>query len=203
MDSHENHWSYVHNGKRRCDASFSTERYRNSAAFPRYHDEVWGKPTHDDHELFVALCLEVFSAGLSFIMVLEKEKNFRDAMDDLDPNAIARYDDAKIDALLETPGLIRNRKKYDATVANARAFLRVQEEFGSFDAYIWRFTAYKQIDRRLKDGRDMPSRDETSDRVAKDLKTRGFKFIGSVTAYSYLQAIGVVNDHSIDCDFRH
>lgn len=164
-----------------------------------YHDQVWGKATHDDQELFKWLILESFHVGLSWQLVLSKEANFSAAFDHFAYHKIAQYDDRKIDELANDAGIIRHRGKIKAAVANAQAFLAVQKEFGSFDHYIWSFTDQKTI---IKQNDERPSSSELSDRVTKDMKRRGFKFIGSVTIYSYLQAIGIINDHDLACDFR-
>lgn len=164
-----------------------------------YHDTIWGKPTHDDRELFKWLILESFHVGLSWQLVLSKQANFEAAFDDFDYHKIAEYDDAKIEALAKDPGIIRHRGKIKAAISNAQAILAVQAEFDSFDTYIWQFsdkqTLVSQTDER-------PTTSELSDRVTKDMKKRGFKFIGSITIYSYLQAIGIINDHDLACDFR-
>ena len=164
-----------------------------------YHDTIWGKPTHDDRELFKWLILESFHVGLSWQLVLSKQANFEAAFDDFDYYKIAEYDDTKIENLAKDPGIIRHRGKIKATISNAQAILAVQAEFGSFDTYIWQFsdkqTLISQTDQR-------PTSNDLSDRVTKDMKKRGFKFIGSVTIYSYLQAIGIINDHDLACDFR-
>lgn len=164
-----------------------------------YHDTIWGKPTHDDRELFKWLILESFHVGLSWQLVLSKQANFEAAFDDFDYHKIAEYDDTKIEELANDPGIIRHRGKIKAAISNAQAILAVQAEFGSFDTYIWQFsdkqTLINQTDQR-------PTSSDLSDRVTKDMKKRGFKFIGSVTIYSYLQAIGIINDHDLACDFR-
>lgn len=161
-----------------------------------YHDEEWGVPVHEDRKLFELLVLETFQAGLSWRTVLHKRENFRAALDGFDPARVAAYDEAKIQALMADPGIIRNRAKLRATVVNARVFLELQAQWGSFDAYLWSFTN-RQVIRRT-DGQH-PARTELSDRVSRDLKRRGMAFVGSVTIYSYLQAAGVVDDHEPEC----
>ena len=148
------------------------------------------------------LILEGMQAGVSWDIILRKENNFRKAFDGFDPRIVAAYDEEKIGELMQDVGIIRNRRKIEAAVTNARAFLKVQEEFGSFDRYIWGFTDGKIIDHHLSDMRDMPAKDELSEQVSGDLKKRGFKFVGPVIIYSYLQGIGVINDHWEYCDYR-
>ena len=162
----------------------------------RYHDEEWGRPHYDDGYLFELLVLETFQAGLSWRTVLHKRENFRAALDGFDPARVAAYDEAKLQALMADPGIIRNRKKLQAAVVNARVFLELQAQWGSFDAYLWSFTNGQVI--RRTDGQH-PARTELSDRVSRDLKRRGMAFVGSVTIYSYLQAAGVVDDHEPEC----
>lgn len=161
-----------------------------------YHDKEWGVPVHDDRRLFEFLVLEGAQAGLSWETVLKKRPRYREVFDGFDPATVARYDDAKIAALLADPGIIRNRLKIDAAVAGARAFLKVQEEFGSFDAYLWRFVNGTPVqstsDARL-------TRTETSDALSKDLKRRGFNFVGTTICYAFMQATGMVNDHEKSC----
>ena len=188
--------------KRRCDFGFGAHRSDVSELYLQYHDTRWGKPEHRENELFAMLVLEGMQAGVSWSLILKKEAHFRAAFDGFDPQIVARYDDAKIEALLQDAGLIRNRAKIRAAVSNARAFLQVQREFGSFDAYIWHFTGGKVVDHRLRDAREMPAQDALSEAVSRDLKKRGFRFVGPVIVYSYLQGIGVINDHSVDCDYR-
>lgn len=148
------------------------------------------------------LVLEGMQAGVSWNLILNKEENFRKAFDGFDPVKVAAYDDAKLEELMQDSGIIRNRQKIKAAVSNAQAFLKVQEEFGSFDAYIWSFTNGEVIDHHLLDLKDMPAKDELSEKISADLKKRGFKFTGSVIIYSYMQAIGIVNDHWEYCDYR-
>ena len=170
--------------------------------FLAYHDTRWCKPEHRDQELFAMLVLEGMQAGVSWNLILNKEDNFRRAFDGFDPAIVAAYGDDKLEELMQDAGIIRNRQKLRSAIHNAHAFLKVQKEFGSFDAYIWSFTDGKVIDHHLLDGADMPAKDELSERVSKDLKKRGFKFVGPTTVYSYLQGIGVINDHWEYCDYR-
>ncbi len=168
----------------------------------RYHDEEWGVPLHDDRKLFEFLVLDAFQAGLSWSCVLHKRENFRAAFDNFEPRLIAAYDEARIAYLLSDPGIIRNRLKLAATVSNARAFLAVQEEFGSFDRYIWQFTDGKPLVNPWTAESQIPARSAASDAMSKDLKRRGFKFVGSTICYAFMQAAGMVNDHLLSC-FRH
>lgn len=187
--------------KKRCNFSFGTKGRVSEKAL-LYHDTRWCKPEHRDPELFAMLILEGMQAGVSWDLILEKEENFRRAFDGFDPNVVAAYDEKKIEALMQDPGIIRNRKKIEAVIVNAQAFLKIQKEFGSFDAFIWGFTGGKTIDHHSSDARDMPARDELSEKISCELKKRGFKFVGPVIVYSYLQGIGVINDHAESCDFR-
>ena len=170
--------------------------------YQHYHDTEWGVPLHDDRALFEFLILEGAQAGLSWHIVLKKRENYRAAFDQFDPVKVARYTPAKIAKLLANPGLIRNRLKIASAVRNARAFLAVQEEFGSFDKYIWRFVNGHPIIHHPCSMRDVPARTKESDAMSKDLKQRGFNFIGSTICYAHMQATGMVNDHLVHC-FRH
>lgn len=172
------------------------------ALYEAYHDLEWGVPVKDDDTLFEFLILETFQAGLSWITVLRKRENFRKAFDHFDYKKIAQYNQAKRDALLQNPGIIRNKLKVNATVTNARAFMKVQEEFGSFSNYIWGFIDGKPIKNAFNDYRDAPANTELSDTISKDLKKRGFKFVGSTVVYAHMQATGMVNDHEVSC-FRY
>ena len=167
-----------------------------------YHDREWGVPVHDDRTLFEFLILEGAQAGLSWITILKKRENYRRALDGFDVLKIARYDAAKIRALLADPGIVRNRLKIAATIQNAKSFLDVQQEFGSFDAYIWKFIGGKPILSDWQTNADAPAKTPQSDLMSKDLAKRGFKFVGSTICYAYMQAVGMVNDHSANC-FRH
>ena len=168
----------------------------------RYHDEEWGVPVHDDRRLFEYFILEGAQAGLSWHTVLKKRENYRAAFDNFQAEKIARYGDKKIAELLANAGIIRNRLKIHATIQNARAFLKVREEFGSFDAYLWRFVNGKPIINHRKSMKDVPARMEISDAMSKDLLQRGFKFVGSTICYANMQAVGMVNDHLFN-GFRH
>jgi len=168
----------------------------------RYHDEEWGVPVHDDRRHFEFLLLEGAQAGLSWRTILLRRDGYRRAFAGFDPIKVARFDARKIEALLKDEGIIRNRLKVGAAVTNARAFLKVRREFGSFDAYIWRFTDGRPLVNRWKALREIPAVTPLSDAVSKDLKARGFKFVGSTIVYAHLQATGQVNDHLASC-FRH
>ncbi|HTS67136.1 MAG TPA: DNA-3-methyladenine glycosylase I [Candidatus Acidoferrales bacterium] len=170
--------------------------------YEQYHDTEWGVPVHDDRLLFEFLVLEGAQAGLSWSTILNKRENYRKAFGGFDPRKVARYDERKIAALLENPGIVRNRLKVRAAVTNAKAFLAVQKEFGSFDAYIWRFVGGKPIQNRWQTLKDLPPRTEVSDAMSKDLIKRGFTFVGSTICYAHMQATGMVNDHLVTC-FRH
>jgi DNA-3-methyladenine glycosylase I len=165
-----------------------------------YHDKEWGLPLHDDRGLFEFLILEGAQAGLSWETILRKRENYRKAFDNFDPQKVARYNDRKVDQLLNNDGIIRNRLKIRAAIQNAQSFLLVQKEFGSFDTYIWSFVDGRPIKR--KRGAVIPSRTVISDRLSKDLSQRGFKFVGSTICYALMQAIGMVNDHNLSC-FRY
>lgn len=167
-----------------------------------YHDEEWGVPLHDDRALFEFLILEGAQAGLSWSTVLKKRPAYRAAFDRFNARKIASYDEAKAAALLANPGIVRNRLKVRAAVENARAFLAVQKEFGSFDKYIWQFTEGRPIQNSWRRIQDVPARTPQSDAMSKDLKKRGFSFVGSTICYAFMQAIGMVNDHTVNC-FRH
>ena len=188
--------------KRRCDLGFGTQQYHVSEKFLKYHDTRWCKPEHNDQEQYAMLILEGVQAGLSWPLILEKEDNYREAFDGFDPAIVATYDDARVEKLMQNEGIIRNRSKIKAAITNAQAFLKVQQEFESFDKYIWGFTDGKVIDHHLKNGKDMLAQDELSERISKDLKKRGFKFVGPTIVYSYLQGIGIVNDHWEYCEYR-
>ena len=167
-----------------------------------YHDQEWGVPLHDDRRLFEFLILEGAQAGLSWETILKKRENYRRAFDNFDPEKIAKYDRRKIQSLLADAGIVRNRLKIAAAVSNAAAFLAVRREFGSFDAYIWRFVGAKPKVNRWKSSRRVPAHTPHSDAMSKDLKRRGFRFVGSTICYAFMQATGMVNDHAADC-FRH
>jgi DNA-3-methyladenine glycosylase I len=168
----------------------------------RYHDQEWGVPVHDDRTLFEFLILEGAQAGLSWSTILNKRTNYRKAFDGFDAAWIARYDRRKVQRLLHDPGIVRNRLKIASTIDNARAFLRVQNEFGSFDRYIWQFVGDQPLINARKSLRQLPARTAESDAMSKDLKRRGFNFVGSTICYAFMQAVGMVNDHLVTC-FRY
>jgi len=170
-----------------------------SPFFYDYHDYEWGRPVHDDNKLFEMLTLEGAQAGLSWLTVLKKRENYRGAFDGFDPNKVALYDDTKIQELMENEGIIRNRLKINATVTNARLFLDVIEKHISFDKFIWGYVDYKPIVNRFEKIEDYPATSPISDKISKDLKKMGFKFVGSTIIYAFMQATGMVNDHAIQC----
>lgn len=170
--------------------------------YEAYHDEEWGVPVFDDDTLFEFLILETFQAGLSWITVLRKRENFRKAFDDFDYKKIAKYQQPQIDALLQDAGIIRNKLKVKATITNAQAFMKIQDEFGSFSKYIWDFVDGKPIKNSVKHYKEAPGNTPLSDIISKDLKKRGFKFVGSTVVYAHMQATGMVNDHEVSC-FRY
>ena len=181
------------NNKTRCPWCGNDELY------VAYHDKQWGVPLHDDKELFEMLILEGAQAGLSWITVLRKRENYRKAFDHFDVKKIAKYDAKKVEQLMQNEGIIRNRLKIQSTIGNAKAYLEVQKEFGSFDAYIWQFTNGKTIVNRPKEMKNLVSKTKESDTMSKDLLKRGFKFVGSTICYAYMQAIGMVDVHLVDC----
>jgi DNA-3-methyladenine glycosylase I len=168
----------------------------------RYHDTEWGVPLHDDRKLFEFLILEGAQAGLSWDTILRKRENYRKAFDDFDEEKIARYDEKKIAALLQNEGIIRNRLKIASTIQNAKSYLKILDEFGSFDLYIWQFVDNKPIQNSRRDLSEVPAKTEISDAMSNDLKKRGFNFVGSTIMYAFMQACGLVNDHLVSC-FRH
>lgn len=180
----------------------------NRCAWPKteldiaYHDTEWGVPVHDDRVLFEMLILEGAQAGLSWSTILKKRENYRRAFDNFDARKIAKYDARKVQALLADAGIVRNRLKIAATIQNAKAFLAVQKEFGSFDACLWRFVGAQPIQNRRGSLAEIPPRTSESDAMSKDLLRRGFKFVGSTICYAFMQAVGMVNDHTLNC-FRH
>jgi|TARA_B100000315_G_C14568331_1_gene584130 DNA-3-methyladenine glycosylase I len=167
-----------------------------------YHDKEWGKPIHDDRMLFEMLTLEGAQAGLSWSTILKKRKTYKKAFDNFNVKKISKYDDKEIKRLLNDEGIIRNRLKVASTINNAKRFLEIQKEFGSFDKYIWGFVNNKPIKNKFKKMKDIPANTEISDKMSKDLKKRGFKFVGSTICYAFMQAIGMTNDHVVDC-FRY
>jgi DNA-3-methyladenine glycosylase I len=164
-----------------------------------YHDEEWGVPVFDDATLFEFLILETFQAGLSWITILRKRENFREAFDKFDYKKIATYTEDKFEELMQNSGIIRNKLKIKATISNAISFMEIQKEFGSFSNYIWQFIAHKPIKNQWKKTSDAPATTELSDKISKDLKKRGFKFVGSTVIYAHMQATGMVNDHITSC----
>ncbi|MCL2810152.1 MAG: DNA-3-methyladenine glycosylase I [Treponema sp.] len=181
---------------KRCEWCLGSEIYM------KYHDTEWGVPVYDDQKHFEFLVLESAQAGLSWITILNKRENYRKAYDNFDPNKVARYTEAKKKKLLADAGIVRNRLKIEASINNAQRFLEVQKEFGSFSNYIWSFAKGKQVTGKWKKLSEIPASTELSDKVSKDLKKRGFKFLGGTIMYSHLQATGIVNDHLMDC-FRY
>jgi DNA-3-methyladenine glycosylase I len=179
--------------KIRCSWCLKDDLYK------QYHDEEWGVPLHDDQKLFEMLCLEGAQAGLSWYTVLSKRENYRKAFDGFDAQKMAKYNEQKVEALLQNAGIIRNRLKVLAFIQNAKAYLAVQKEFGSFDRYIWKFAGGKPILNRPATLKEVPAKTELSDAMSKDLLKRGFKFVGSTICYAFMQATGMVNDHVTDC----
>lgn len=182
--------------KIRCGWCEKDDLYR------KYHDEEWGRPVYDDETIFEFLVLESFQAGLSWYTILSKRENFREAFDHFDYQKIAAYSDQKIEELMNNAGIIRNRLKILATVTNAQKFIEVQKEFGSFSKYIWGFIGGKPLDSRPNTLKDIPATTEISDTISKDLKKRGFKFVGSTVIYAHMQATGMINDHIESCFIR-
>lgn len=182
--------------KKRC------EWCGKDALYIDYHDNDWGVPVHDDRLHFEMIILDGAQAGLSWITILKRRESYREAFDNFDAEKVARYSDKKIEKLLKNPGIIRNRLKVNSAVANAKAFLSVQEECGSFDEYIWQFTDHRTIQNTWKSLSELPAKTSESDAMGNDLKKRGFSFVGSTICYAYMQAAGMVNDHVADC-FRY
>ncbi|MTI82012.1 MAG: DNA-3-methyladenine glycosylase I [Firmicutes bacterium] len=178
---------------KRCPWCEGNELYIN------YHDMEWGVPVHDDIKHFEFLILESAQAGLNWLTILKKRINYRKAYDNFDPVQVAKYDEQKIKELIKNPGIIRNGRKIEASVNNARRFIEIQQEFQSFDKYIWSFVNNKQIKNEWSHISEVPANTKLSDKISKDLKRRGFKFIGTTIIYSYMQAVGIVNDHLMDC----
>jgi DNA-3-methyladenine glycosylase I len=174
----------------------------NSPHEEHYHDHEWGVPVHDDRLLFEFLVLEGAQAGLSWSTILKKREGYRKAFDNFDVEKIARYDENKVNQLLQNPEIIRNKLKVNAATSNAQAFIKVQEEFGSFDGYIWHFVDGQPIQNSWQHHHELPASTHLSDLISRDLKKRGFKFVGSVIVYAHMQATGMVNDHTVDC-FRY
>lgn len=174
----------------------------NDELYVKYHDEEWGVPVHDDIKHFEFLVLESAQAGLSWLTVLRKRENYRNAYDHFDPFTVAGYDARKIEDLIQDKGIIRNRRKIEASVNNARRFLEIQKEFGSFDTYLWKFVDNTPVVNSWKNVSEIPPKSPVSDEIASDLKKRGFQFVGSTIIYSHMQAVGLVNDHIVSC-FRY
>lgn len=171
----------------------------NDQIYIDYHDNEWGRPVHDDRKLFEMLILEGAQAGLSWITVLKKREAYRQSFDNFDPSKVSQYDDAKVSELMNNPGIIRNRLKIQSTITNAKAFLEVVKTHGSFDKFIWAYVNNQPIDGQPKTLADVPASTPLSDKISKDLKKLGFKFIGSTIIYAFMQSIGMVNDHLSDC----
>lgn len=174
----------------------------NDSLYTEYHDREWGVPVHNDQKLFEFLVLEGFQAGLSWRTILYKRDNFRKAFDDFNPLIVATYSEEKIQSLLQDSGIVRNQLKVRAAVENAKAFIRIQDEYDSFDKYIWGFINGKSLKNQFKFIRELPASTPLSDKISNDLKRRGFKFVGTTVCYAHMQATGMVNDHTIDC-FRY
>jgi DNA-3-methyladenine glycosylase I len=182
--------------KKRCEWCGSDPLY------VAYHDDEWGVPTHDDRRLFEFLILEGAQAGLSWLTILKKRDNYRKAFHDFDWNRIARYSQRDVERLLSDPGIVRNRLKIEAAIRNAQGVLNIREEYGSLDAFLWRYVDGVSVQNAWKSSADAPSQTMASDRMSRDLKRRGFNFVGSTICYAFMQAVGMVNDHTTDC-FRH
>ena len=181
---------------KRCDWAGSDPLYH------KYHDKEWGVPVHTDRKLFEFIILEGAQAGLSWITVLRKRQAYREAFDNFDFNKVAKYKEAKIQKLLQNSGIIRNQLKIRSAVKNAQAFLEIRKEFGTFDKYIWGFVNNKPVQNKFKSMKEVPATSSISDQLSKDLKKRGFSFVGSTIMYAHMQATGMVNDHTVDC-FRY
>jgi len=190
------HWENTMELLTRCPWSLSGE------LMTKYHDEEWGSPVHDDRKLFEFITLDAFQAGLSWSCILNKRENFRRAFDNFSPELIARYDEQKVASLMEDAGIIRNRAKILATIGNAAAFLRLQEQHGSFSNFIWQFTTHKSICNHWQEQAQIPVSSAESDAMSKALKQAGFKFVGTTICYAFMQAAGMVNDHIVSC-YRH
>lgn len=167
--------------------------------YEKYHDEEWGVPVYDDNKLFEMILLETFQAGLSWITILKRREGFREAFDNFDYNKIKNYNNQKVSDLVQNPSIIRHKLKIESTITNAQSFIKIKEEFGSFSNYIWGFTDGKIITNNPKSLKEIPSNNELSNKISKDLKKRGFKFVGSTIIYAMLQAIGIINDHTTTC----
>ena len=174
----------------------------NDALMLQYHNEEWGVPLHNDQKLFEFIILDAFLAGLSWKTILHKRENFRKAFDNFKQEIIALYDEQKVELIMQDSGIVRNRMKIEATIINAKQFLRIQKEHGSFDKYIWQFTDYKIIDNKIEKTKDIPVRTIESDKMSKSLRNEGFKFVGSTICYAFMQAAGMVNDHLKTCKYH-
>jgi DNA-3-methyladenine glycosylase I len=174
----------------------------NDPLYVKYHDEEWGVPVRDDYKMFEFLILETFQAGLSWITILRKRENFRNTFEGFDFEKVAKFDESKVESLMQDAGIIRNQMKIRATISNAQEYMRIRQEFGSFCTYLWSFTEGKTVKNKWKSIEEIPTSTPLSDQISKDLKKRGFIFVGSTMVYSHLQATGIVNDHLIDC-FRY
>ncbi len=177
----------------RCD-------WGNHEEMQKYHDEEWGRPEHNDQRLFEQLMLDVFQAGLNWLMIMRKREAFRKAFDDFDPASVAKYNNAKVEQLMRTEGIVRNRAKIEAAIANARALLVAQKEYGSFDKYVWGFVGGNPIQNQWKSLKEIPSSTKAAEELSADMRSRGFKFVGPTVAYSFMQASGIVNDHIVGCE---
>jgi DNA-3-methyladenine glycosylase I len=182
--------------KKRCSWCVKDKLY------VKYHDKEWGVPVHNDKKLFEFLILEGMQAGLSWLTILRKRENFRKAFDNFDFNKVAKYDKKKKNSLLKDEGIIRNKLKIEAAVANAKAFIKIRKQFGTFNKYIWGFVKGKPVQNKFKSIGEIPARTKLSDTISKDLKNRGFRFVGSTIIYAHMQATGMVNDHTVEC-FRY
>ncbi|MBE0650757.1 MAG: DNA-3-methyladenine glycosylase I [Bacteroidales bacterium] len=182
--------------KTRCNWSNKTKIYQD------YHDFEWGVPVHEDQKLFEAIVLDGAQAGLSWETILNKRENYRKAFDNFDVEKVSCYDQTKVEELMQNAGIIRNRLKINAAITNAKAFLEIQKEFGSFDRFLWNYVDGNPIQNHRKTLSEVPAKTEISDKISKELKKRGFKFVGSTIIYAFMQAVGMVNDHTVDC-FRY
>jgi DNA-3-methyladenine glycosylase I len=191
-----------HQATRREKAKLRCDWCASHPLYVRYHDEEWGVPEHDDQKLFEKLILDGAQAGLSWLTILKKREGYRQAFDGFEAGKMARYSDQKIAGLLADPGIVRNRLKVNAAVTNARAYLKLQEDLGSFDQYLWQFVNGRTIRNRWTSLKELPTRTAESDAMSKSLRERGFKFVGSTICYAFMQAVGMVNDHLVTC-FRH
>jgi DNA-3-methyladenine glycosylase I len=171
--------------------------------YREYHDKEWGRPVHDDQQLFEMLILEGAQAGLSWITILRRRENYRKAFDGFDPTIIQHYDDTRIQSLMADEGIIRNRRKIESVITNAKAFLEIQKNYGSFDAYIWQFVNGQQIVNHWKDSSEVPAQTKESKEMSKALKKHGFSFVGPTICYAFMQVTGMVNDHTVDCFLHH